>query len=671
MFEANTWDLLCDNPYTAFFGNDFDNIPKMNMNGIGGNALPMIYGGESSGNYAGGGFDKCCNKPAKTDDDSTVWHAALHTDGGADNVVAALRSAGEVVQTRGGTATVQLAAGRYQLRSSLKIPSGVSLLGATGSGTVLSGGIAITGWQPESLSGQPWLWRAVLPLVLRGPLSENDALHGWANSTRDNAVRQLWVDGQRRGVARTKLMRFVRSLGSGITAKPGQLRRTYNTTSLRAVTYQHWTAASRPVTGCPDDCNIHNLVCPEEDMPDCLNKTCPGPDVPCNQIHWTEPNYPYTGDGCGANPTYNANGPDGQNGRWYLQNSFDFLRPESGQFFADGVDIYYTPTAAERAAFVSGAASVYAARPGLRTLLHGGDARCLPHIGPEYTDDQIFHCGRNKSNSMRVQDLILEHTDSDELLCLHTTQKNIKDTNICTGQSASHIPSAAVHFNFAEHVELSNLTVRHTGAWGVWFGAGSRNCTLRHSTVTDTGAGSARIGEAGDGACVAAYAKFPEQKDYWCNTTRIVHNVTLADNTLTDGGHIWPEAAGVLMQVAHDSTVTHNQVSSFRYSGISVGWSWGYLPTATGANVISHNDIFSIGLGELCDLACVYHLGQDNGTQIVHNSCRNVSSYGYGGNAYYTDQGSSNINLSHNLAHDIKCSGWQENYGVNNSVTNK
>lgn len=60
-FEANEWDLICNNPYTAFFGNGFSDIPKMNRNGVGGNALPMIYGGASSGGYAGGGFDKCCN----------------------------------------------------------------------------------------------------------------------------------------------------------------------------------------------------------------------------------------------------------------------------------------------------------------------------------------------------------------------------------------------------------------------------------------------------------------------------------------------------------------------------------------------------------------------------------------------------------------------------------
>ena len=32
-----------------------------------------------------------------------------------------------------------------------------------------------------------------------------------------------------------------------------------------------------------------------------------------------------------------------------------------------------------------------------------------------------------------------------------------------------------------------------------------------------------------------AYAKFPEQGDYWCNASRIVHNITIADNVLQHG----------------------------------------------------------------------------------------------------------------------------------------
>ena len=64
-------------------------------------------------------------------------------------------------------------------------------------------------------------------------------------------------------------------------------------------------------------------------------------------------------------------------------------------------------------------------------------------------------------------------------------------------------------------------------------------------------------------------------------------------------------------------------------SGISAGWSWTYGTTRSGLNRITHNNISGIGYdGVLCDLACVYHLGQDNGTLIDSNLCFNVSSHG-------------------------------------------
>ena len=188
---------------------------------------------------------------------SPVWHVAephaLGSGGGGAHSAAideALRAAGAAVRVHGHrTATVQLSAGRYELTSGLELPSGVSLRGATTGGdgaTVLSGGVRITGWQPDHQTGRSWLWRAPLPPVLRGSFHEVDAVHGPANSTMDNAIRQLWVGGQRRGVARSLPMRFEQSLPAGLVAKPGQLRQRYNTTALRAVAYQHWTAASRP-----------------------------------------------------------------------------------------------------------------------------------------------------------------------------------------------------------------------------------------------------------------------------------------------------------------------------------------------------------------------------------------------------------------------------------------
>ena len=47
------------------------------------------------------------------------------------------------------------------------------------------------------------------------------------------------------------------------------------------------------------------------------------------------------------------------------------------------------------------------------------------------------------------------------------------------------------------------------------------------------------------------------------------------------------------MQVTANSVVSHNEVSFFRYTGISAGWAWGYGNTATKHNTITNNNISS------------------------------------------------------------------------------
>ena len=54
---------------------------------------------------------------------------------------------------------------------------------------------------------------------------------------------------------------------------------------------------------------------------------------------------------------------------------------------------------------------------------------------------------------------------------------------------------------------------------------------------------------------------------------------SVIDNVLTDGGHFYQEGCGVLAQDASDSIISHNEISNFRYSGISTGWTWGYAET--------------------------------------------------------------------------------------------
>ena len=129
---------------------------------------------------------------------------------------------------------------------------------------------------------------------------------------------------------------------------------------------------------------------------------------------------------------------------------------------------------------------------------------------------------------------------------------------------------------------------------GLWLGAGVHNVSFEHGRVLDVGAGGVRIGEA-------VSMDSDERK---------AENVLVSDSVIRDGGHIYRAGCGVLLQAAANTTVTHNEISVFRYTGISAGWDWSYGPTADGNNTISHNNISTIGMGELSDLGCVYHLGQ-------------------------------------------------------------
>ena len=108
----------------------------------------------------------------------------------------------------------------------------------------------------------------------------------------------------------------------------------------------------------------------------------------------------------------------------------------------------------------------------------------------------------------------------------------------------------------------------------------------------------------------------------------------------------------------------------FRQTGISAGWRWNYGPTSDANNTISFNRIHTIGMGETSDLGCVYHLGRDRGTIIKSNLCYNVSSFDYGGLGYYLDQASQFVTITDNIAYDVKCAGFLQNFGLNCTISN-
>lgn len=323
--------------------------------------------------------------------------------------------------------------------------------------------------------------------------------------------------------------------------------------------------------------------------------------------------------------TVQPTGDLGSGSRYFLENAPEYLAPGSGTFFADSTTILYSPLDAEARTFDQ--LDVVAAIPGLFEL-----------VSPPVN---------GSSSGVTLENLEFSHTDVDFATCFATD---------CDEQAVSSQTTAALHFEFADQISLSNVTIEHVGGYALWFGPGVRHSRFSSGRLLDMGAGGVRIGEA---------VSFENHTD-----NRTVRNITVEDAVLHDGGNVFRAGMGVLLQAAADCTITHNEVSMFRQTGISLGWRWNYGPTSNGNSTVSYNNISTIGMGETSDLGCVYHLGEDPGTVIHGNLCYNVSSFDYGAIAYYLDQSSRYVTVSNNVAYDVKCAGFLENFVMNCTILN-
>ncbi len=151
----------------------------------------------------------------------------------------------------------------------------------------------------------------------------------------------------------------------------------------------------------------------------------------------------------------------------------------------------------------------------------------------------------------------------------------------------------------------------------------------------------------------------------------LVHSrTTISDCDIHHGGLFYPSAIGVWIGDSGKNRVRHNHIHNFNYSGISVGWTWGYTPARTEDNRIEYNHIHDIGHGILSDMGSIYLLGPQPGTVVRGNIVHDVTSNGYGGWGIYPDEGSSWLLIENNITYRTRCGGFHQHYGRDNIIRN-
>lgn len=220
------------------------------------------------------------------------------------------------------------------------------------------------------------------------------------------------------------------------------------------------------------------------------------------------------------------------------------------------------------------------------------------------------------------------------------------------GQAAASV-DGSIEVADSSGIRFENCEVGHTGLHAIYFKNGCSDSAVVHCQLHDLGGGGVRIAETTK----------PEEE-------RLCHDIAVEDCIIQHAGRLHPSACGVLITHGRNCAVRHCDIGDLYYTGVSIGWNWGYGESMGRENRVENCHIHHLGWAYLSDMGGFYGLGNAPGTVIKGNHVHDIASHRYGGWGLYTDEGSGDVLFENNLVHDTSESGFHQHYGYANRIKN-